>query len=187
MGNPLKTYSTARPALAGLVLLTGLTGLAGCTASQPGATGSVAATPSASATATASPTATPTPTPTLWDPAAGADWAAETFPIAGTDQYAVYTNGQLVEARAGGSSMTHHETALGSYELQLACQGGAASSITLDVTSAGGASTRLTAPCDGEIRTSPYAVVQPEVTVAVSGSGEDPVVWSAVLATPPLG
>jgi hypothetical protein len=187
MGNPLKTYSTARPALAGLVLLTGLTGLVGCTAGQPGATGSNAATPSASATATASSTATPTPTPPPWDPAAGADWAAETFPITGTDQYAVYTNGQLVEARAGGSSMTHHETALGSYELQLACQGGAASSITLDVTSPGGASTRLTAPCDGEIRTSPYAVVQPEVTVAVSGSGQDPVVWSAVLATTPLG
>jgi hypothetical protein len=183
MGNTRKSYRTVRTALAGAVLVAAL---AACASGQSEAAGGAAPEPSASTTQ--SPTATgPSPTPASWDAEAGADWAAETFPVAGTGQYAVYTNGQLVEARAGGSSVTYHETALGSYELQLACHGGAASSVTVDVTSPGGASTRLTAPCDGEIRSSPYSVAQPEVTVAVSGSGEDPVVWSAVLATTPLG
>jgi hypothetical protein len=158
-------------------------GLAACSTGPSEAADSAAPEPSASAT----PTATPTPTPTPWDPEASATWAAETFPLTGTDQYVIYTDGQLVEAKASGSSITNHETPPGTYELQVACQGGADSSVTIDVTNPGGASTRLTAPCDEEIRTSPYTVVGPDVTVAVSGAGEDQVVWAAVLATAPLG
>jgi hypothetical protein len=186
MGNTRKTCRTVLSALGGVALVAGL---AACTAGEPEAAGSGAPEPNASATPTASstPTPTPTPTPTSWDPAAGANWAAETFPISGTDEYVVYTNGQLVEARASGSSITNHETPPGTYELQVACRGGAASSVTIEVTSPGGASTRLSAPCDEEIRTSPYPVVEPEVTVAVSGAGEDRVLWAAVLATTPLG
>ena len=177
MGNTRNTYRTVLTTLGGVALVAGL---AACSAGQPDAAGSASA-PSTSATPT------PTPTPTPWNPDASADWATEVFPITGTDQYVVYTDGQLVQARDGGSSITNHETPPGAYELQVACQGGAASSVTIDVTNPGGASTRLTAPCDEEIRTSPYTVVEPEVTVAVSGAGEDQVVWTAVLATTPLG
>jgi hypothetical protein len=180
MGNTQKTYRNILHTVGGVALVAGL---AACSTGPSEAADSAAPEPSASAT----PTATPTPTPTPWDPEASATWAAETFPLTGTDQYVIYTDGQLVEAEASGSSITNHETPPGAYELQVACQGGAASSVTIDVTNPGGASTRLTAPCDEEIRTSPYVVVGPEVTVAIGGAGEDQVVWAAVLATTPLG
>jgi hypothetical protein len=181
MGNTRTTYRNVVHTLGGIALLAGL---AACSTGPSEAAGSAG--PDPSATSTPTPTATPTPTPTPWDPEAADSWAATTFPITGTDQYVVYTSGQLVEAKAGGSSITSHDTVPGDYELQVACSGGAASSVTIDVTNPGGASTRLTAPCDEEIRTSPYTVVGPEVTVAISGAGEDQVVWTAVLATTPL-
>jgi hypothetical protein len=182
MGNTQTTYRNVVHALGGMALAAGL---AACSTGPTGAPGGTAPAPSASSAPSESPTPTPTPTP--WDPEAGASWAAETFPITGTDQYVIYTDGQLVEAKASGSSITNHETPPGTHELRVACSGGADSSVTIDVTNPGGASTRLTAPCDEEIRTSPYPVVGPDVTVAVSGAGEDQVVWAAVLATTPVG
>ncbi|PXA71988.1 hypothetical protein CTB96_03490 [Cryobacterium arcticum] len=97
----------------------------------------------------------------------------------------LYQDGQLAAAEESGSSVAA-DTPPGTYELQLSCQGGAESAITITVTAAGAATTRLSAPCDEGVQTAPVTLVNTGVTVAVSGEGDQHVVWAAVLATEPL-
>ncbi|MET0955150.1 MAG: hypothetical protein ABWY68_04310 [Cryobacterium sp.] len=178
-----RTPNTRRTIVGAVGTLTLMAGLAACSTEATDAAGTVS--PSASANAT--PTPTPTHTPVEWDPDASAAWADEVFPLTGTDQYVVYNSGQLAAARDGGSGVTAADTAPGTYELQLACQGDADSTITITATTAGAATVRLTAPCDETIQTDPFTLVNPGVTLDVSGTGDQPVLWAAVLATEPLG
>lgn len=171
-------FRNSRRALAtGLTAAAVLAGLTACSAGTPAADGSIPPTASASATPT------PTPTPT-WDPDASADFAAEVFPITGTDQYVVYNNGQLTAAEDSGSGVTT-DAAPGSYELRLVCRGGADSSITITAVSAGTGSAVLTAPCDERTQTVPFTMVDTGVKLTATGTGSDPVVWAAVIATLP--
>lgn len=189
MGNTRKTYQTVLNSLGAVVLGTVLGAtLAACSTGAPEASGSDVPVLGATADATPTPTETPVPTPTPidGDPEVSARWAAEVFPITGTDQYVVYTNGQLAAAGESGSSVTS-DTAPGSYELHVACEGDPESTITITATSNGVASSRVTAPCDETIQTVPFTMTETGVTVAVTGTGELPVRWASVLATQPLG
>ena len=176
--------NTRRAAIIGLttaIVLAGLAGLTGCGAGTPAADGSGPAAADATASAPPTPTATSTAT---WDPDASADFAAEVFPLTGTDQYVVYNNGQLTAAGDSGTGVTT-DAAPGSYELRLVCRGGADSSITITAESAGTGSAVLTAPCDERTQTAPVTLANTGVTLTATGAGSDPVVWAAVIAILP--
>ncbi|TFD93347.1 hypothetical protein E3T61_04415 [Cryobacterium lactosi] len=175
------TESTRRALATGLTVVAVLAVLTACSAGSPGADDS--SPPTSSASAAPTPTTPPTPTATF-DPDAAPDFAEEVFPLTGTGQYMVYNNGQLTVAEDSNTGVTT-EADPGSYELRLACRGGADSSITITAVSAGTGPAVLTAPCDERTQTAPYSLEDTEVTLTATGSGDDPVVWAAVLAILP--
>lgn len=167
------TGSTRRALTTGLAVFAVLAVLTACSAGTPGVDDSSPPTP----------TTSPTPTATF-DPDASADFAAEVFPLTGTSQYMVYNNGQVTAAEESGTGVTT-DAPPGSYELRLVCRGGADSSITITAVSAGTGSAVLTAPCDERTRTAPFPMENTGVTLTATGTGNDPVVWAAVLAILP--
>ncbi|WP_120338818.1 hypothetical protein [Cryobacterium soli] len=177
-----RTQRSSRTLIGALGILTATVGLAACgSPGGPAAGGSPAPTPSA--TATASPTPTPAST---WNSEASADFAGEVFPITGTDQYVFYTNSQITAAQDSGSGVTA-DVAPGSYELRLACQGGDGNSITVTASSPGVEPTEVTASCDESIQSVPFTMVNTGATLNSVGTGTDPVLWAAVIATLPGG
>jgi len=166
-----------------LGVLIATAGLAACSSPDGPAGGANDPVPSATGT----PTDTPTPAPAAtWNSEASADFAGEVFPITGTDQYVFYTNSQVTAAQESRSGVTA-DVAPGSYELRLACQGGDDNSITVTATSPGVDATEVTAPCDGTIHSVPITMVDTGATLNSVGTGTDPVLWAAVIATGPGG
>lgn len=184
MGENRTTYRTVLSILGAAALLAGL---AACSTGQPDAAGSAGPTPSASETPTATPTPSPTPSPTPleFDSDRTAAWAAEFFPLTGGDDYVLYTNGQVLAASDAGTS-TATEVAAGSYELRVVCRGDEDSTVTITVSSANSATTVQSAPCDETVQTRPYSTSGGEVSLAVSGDGDQVVEWASVIATEPL-
>ncbi|QYF73127.1 hypothetical protein [Cryobacterium sp. PAMC25264] len=180
----------SRTLIGALGILTATVGLTACSsAGGPAAGGTPASVPSASATPTAArtPTAAPTPTPVAtWNADASAKFAGEVFPITGTDQYVFYTNSQVTAAQDSGSGVAA-DVAPGSYELRLACQGGDDNSITITASSPGVEPTEVTASCDETIQSVPFTMVNTGATLNSVGTGTDPVLWAAVIATLPGG
>ncbi|WP_157109285.1 hypothetical protein [Cryobacterium arcticum] len=179
-----RTQRSSRTFIGALGILIATVGLAACSSpGGPAAGGTPAPVPSTSATPTAAPTPTPAAT---WNSEASADFAGKVFPITGTDQYVFYTNSQITAAEESRSGVTA-DVAPGSYALQLACQGGEDNSITVTATSAGVEATEVTASCDETIQSVPFTMVNTGATLNSVGTGTDPVLWAAVIATLPGG
>jgi len=179
-----RTQRSPRTLIGALGILTATMGLAACSSPDGPVAGGTAA-PVPSVTATATPPPTPTPAST-WNSEASADFAGEVFPITGTDQYVFYTNSQITAAQDSGSGVTA-DVAPGSYELQLACRGGDGNSITVTASSPGVEATEVTASCDETIQSVPFTMVNTGATLNSVGTGTDPVLWAAVIATLPGG
>jgi len=181
MGENRTTYRTVSSILGAAALVAGL---AACSAGQPDAAGSAGPTPSVTQTPTATPT--PSPTPVEFDSDKTAAWAAEFFPLTGVNDYVMYTSGKVLAASDAGSSSAT-QVAAGSYELRVVCGGDADSTVTITVSSANSATTVQSAPCDETVQTRPYSTSGGEVSLAVSGDGDQVVEWASVIATEPLG